>query len=443
MTMNRAIPPFIETHSSYEPQLPSVICTANGFRLHCIEDHTQPLAFLSLSFYYGYTEGQPGLSYFASKMLTRGTREKSAETIADTIETWGGSLYTSIERDVFTISVSVLSRYFNHALALLAECVNSPSFDAQECEKLKMKVLADIERTESDPQSLAFRAAEEQLFHGHPYNTQWYGSKQAIQSFTTEQCRQWHNELMHRNGFFIASGDIYPDHIQRDIDTLFSSFDMVHTPEYSHIGINNVLRTHAIGVHRENSLQSTIITGLHVPSKRHPDFIPLRLLSAILGGEGLSSRLTMALREEKAYTYGAGCFIDDALQGTALYCMTSVGNDVTQDAIEEIFTQIHRLHHEPIPLDELERNKQSLIGKTLFSSETPKQRAYLAQFCEIHNLPLTYFKQRNEIMRDLQPEMLQTIAQRYLQPDKMIIAVCGDGETLSQHLQHFGSVILR
>jgi zinc protease len=438
--MNRAIPPSIEHNSTYQPMIPALHVTAKGIRLYCIEDHTQPLAFFSLTLRMGYTEGQPGLGYFASKMLTRGTHNSTAQHIADTIETWGGSLYTSIERDIMTISINILSRYFNDAVRLMAECVMQPAFQQYESDKLKIKIYADIERTENDPQAIAFKAAESRLYAGHPYEVQWYGSKKAIQDIQPEHCHQWHNDILSRNGFFVAAGDIQPEAVLNAIDELFPQLNAVEVNKNNSTPLTNPSHNRIIAIHRNNSLQSTIITGLHVPGKHHPDFIALRLLTAVLGGEGLSTRLTMALREEKAYTYGAGCFIDDALQGAALFCLTSVGNEVTEDAIQEIFKQIRRLHHEPIPDEELERQKQSIIGKTLFSAETPKQRAYLAQFCEIHGVPLTYFQQRNEIIRTIQPDFLLSIAQTYLTPEKMTIAVCGDGEILNEQLKNFGAI---
>ena len=297
--MNRAIPPSIEHNSTYQPMIPALHITAKGIRLYCIEDHTQPLAFFSLTLRMGYTDGQPGLGYFASKMLTRGTHNSTAQHIADTIETWGGSLYTSIERDIMTISINILSRYFNDAVRLMAECVMQPAFQQYESDKLKIKIYADIERTENDPQAIAFKAAESRLYAGHPYEVQWYGSKKAIQDIQPEHCHQWHNDILSRNGFFVAAGDIQPKAVLNAIDELFPQLNAVEVNKNNSTPLTNPSHNRIIAIHRNNSLQSTIITGLHVPGKHHPDFIALRLLTAVLGGEGLSTRLTMALREEK------------------------------------------------------------------------------------------------------------------------------------------------
>ncbi|HRI30053.1 MAG TPA: hypothetical protein PLQ21_00870, partial [Candidatus Kapabacteria bacterium] len=59
---------------------------------------------------------------------------------------------------------------------------------------------------------------------------------------------------------------------------------------------------------------------------------------------------------------------------------------------------------------------------------------------EIHGVPLTYFQERNEKLLQIEPQTLQTIAQKYLLPEAMTIAVCGDGPTLQQQLQIFGKV---
>jgi len=442
MILDRSQHPPITLNNNFHGALPQIVKLRNGSALYIIEDRTQPLALLSITFRLGYTEGKPAVGYFSSKMLTRGTLTKTAEEVADIVESWGGSLSTVIERDTVTMTINVLSRFLHDAIKIMSECLFTPAFESAECEKFRIKVLADIERTENDPQALTFQEAEKHLYRGHPYAVPWFGSKQSMQSVQPEDCREWHRTLLTRKNSIIAAGDVSSDEIQSLTEQYFG--DLTNSDDTKNIYIPHINseRKEVFGVHRNDSLQATIAIGTHIPHRTDEDFIALRFLAAILG-EGLSSRLTMALREEKAYTYGANALIDDGLLGGVLYMATSVGNDVLNDAVAEMFRQVERLHTELIPDEELERNKQSMIGKTLFSSETPRQRAYLAQYCDSNNLPLTYFYDRNEKINNLTSEHLQSIAQKYMRTEDMLIAVTGIDEILTSELSSFGNVIIK
>lgn len=442
MIIDRSHPPKIELSNNVNCALPEKLSLTNGSPLYIIEDKTQPLSLLSLTFRLGYTEGKPAVGYFASKMLTRGTLTKTAEEVADMVETWGGSLSTVIERDTMTITVNVLSRFLDDAIAIMAECLWKPAFDIEECEKFKIKTLADIERIENDPQALAYHEAEKHLFENHKYSTPWYGSKEEMAGVTKQDCTEWHSVLLKRKCSVIAAGDVSTDEIKQTIEKYFGDLNNSDEAQSSGEEMKNVERSVVYGVHRNDSLQTTLVIGLHIPFRTHKDFIALRFLCSVLG-EGLSSRLTIALREEKAYTYGAGAMIDDGIYGSVLFISTSVGNEVTGDTVAEIFRQVKRLQSELIPDEELERNKQTMIGKTLFSSETPRQRAYLAQYCEANNLPLTYFNDRIDAIRRLTSEQLLHIADKYLQTDNMLIAATGVGEVLQNELQPFGKVHIK
>lgn len=442
MVLDRSQHPIITLNNNVRGALPHIERLHNGSTLYIIEDNTQPLALLSITFRLGYTEGKPAVGYFGAKMLTRGTAVKTAEEVADIVEAWGGSLSTIIERDTMTITVNVLSHFLNDAVKIMAECLLTPSFKKDECEKLRVKLLADIERTENDPQAITFQEAEKHLYGNHPYAIPWYGSKQDMESVQPNDCKEWHNTLLHRKYSIIAAGDISTDEIKNMVEHYFGELKNSDDAHNRYTPIVNEPRKNVFGVHRNDSLQATIAIGTHIPHRTDNDFISLRFLATILG-EGLSSRLTIALREEKAYTYGANALIDDGLLGGVFYMATSVGNEVLNDAIAEMLRQVERLRTELIPEEELERNKQTMIGKTLFSSETPRQRAYLAQYCDSNNLPLTYFYDRNEKIQNLTPDHLREIAQKYLNTDSMLIAVTGIDEILKAELSSFGNVLIK
>ena len=91
---------------------------------------------------------------------------------------------------------------------------------------------------------------------------------------------------------------------------------------------------------------------------------------SVLGG-GFSGRMFQNLREDKGYTYGAGSYSANAAKFGAIVSYADVRNDVTADAVKEIFYELQRIGDEPIPESELEIYKKYLSGNYMLSLEAP------------------------------------------------------------------------
>jgi hypothetical protein len=85
-------------------------------------------------------------------------------------------------------------------------------------------------------------------------------------------------------------------------------------------------------VDRPGATQSELRVGLPGPARRHADYFPLLVGNTVLGG-AFTSRLNILLREEKAYTYGAGSSFAFRAGGGPFLASTAVFTAATADAV--------------------------------------------------------------------------------------------------------------
>src|SRR5690606_26086683 len=138
-------------------------------------------------------------------------------------------------------------------------------------------------------------------------------------------------------------------------------------------------------VDRPGAAQSEIQVGHAAVPRATPDFFPLLVLNTVLGG-AFTSRLNMALREERGYTYGAGSRFDFRL-GPGPFVASSAGfTGVTDDALRIFVDEIRRIREEPVTADELERARNYVALGLPRQLETTGQIARTIADIELYGL---------------------------------------------------------
>jgi len=100
-----------------------------------------------------------------------------------------------------------------------------------------------------------------------------------------------------------------------------------------------------------------------------PQFMALRLLRRLLAGGG-SSRLHLRLREQLGIIYSVEASIGAYDETGCLAIDLSTAPDTLAQAVEVTLEEILRILREPIPLEELERVRQSYIYDLEFSRDS-------------------------------------------------------------------------
>ena len=117
----------------------------NGMQVMTVLHHEQPAVTMHLLVRAGAAQdpsGKDGVAYLAAQLLDQGTATRTANQIADQIDSIGGSMGTSAQQDRTIASVVVMKDSFDLGLNLLSDVVRNPAFDPAEIDRQKEQVVS-------------------------------------------------------------------------------------------------------------------------------------------------------------------------------------------------------------------------------------------------------------------------------------------------------------
>ena len=148
----------------------------------------------------------------------------------------------------------------------------------------------------------------------------------------------------------------------------------------------------------------------------------MRVLSTLLGGY-FGSRLMKTIREDKGYTYHIS---SDLVTNTSqvffmVSCEALAGKD--EEVIAAVNDEMRRLQEEQVSEEELHMVRSYMTGEICRNYEGAFSLTDAYIFMEHLGLPRKHLEQTIEAIHTTDSAYLQQLAQRYLCPDTMHIAV--------------------
>ena len=114
------------------------------------------------------TDERGGIAHFVEHMLFKGTGTRSAEDIAQAIDSIGGQLDAFTAKEYASYYIKVLDEHVPLAVDLLADIVQRPEFAAEEIEREKKVILEEIKMVEDTPDDLVHELFTQHFWEGHP-----------------------------------------------------------------------------------------------------------------------------------------------------------------------------------------------------------------------------------------------------------------------------------
>ncbi|HYF02090.1 MAG TPA: pitrilysin family protein [Patescibacteria group bacterium] len=439
-TLDRSKPPINTALPNFKFPAFTELQLSFGGRLFVVEDHSQPLVNCTVLLKKGAAmEPVAGLAQIAARMMTRGTEKRNATQIAEELEFLGAAMNFSAQWDSTVVNVTSLGQYFETALEICADCILNSTTPEEELERVRRQSLAELQQDMADPEYLASLAFSMEFFKNHPYGHPRRGTEETLQKITRDECAEWNRSVFKTQPHIIISGDITPEEAQAVVEKLFKAWEITQKNEEKLPAVESFKKRSIVLIEKPEALQTVLQLGQRAVHYSDEDYTAVRIINTIFGGYFLS-RANALLREKHGFTYGAHSYLELRKWGTAMILNTSVGNDVTKEALKVTIAELQRLQHEAITADELFSAVQYTIGSFVRSVETPQQVANLLQNILLHELPFDFYERFCERLATLTPDELFAVQQRWISPDNLVIAASGNVEFLKGALAEFGEV---
>jgi zinc protease len=457
-------PPIVSTPTTFTLPTHKEITLSNGITLIAVEDTAQSLLTMSVVSRRGAAEETTwGETNFMASLLNKGTatpassgiqaknvpsaRGRSAQEIAEIIDTTGGSLSASCVFDSSAAHLSILGDFTDVGLDLLADIVLHPTFPPDEIERMREQTNVEIEQANNDAGYMSSIALTQGLFRGTPYGHPVFGTLETLPTLQQTHCHAAYTRTFTPEQVFIAAAGNFSLPVLTDaLNKRFGAWKPAKetssddpAPRITATLADSTAAPKVMLIEKPDAVQTSLRVGFPSANRQDDDFIALQMLNNIFGGSFIS-RLNHTLREEKGYTYGIQSSVDARKYASVLTIGSHVGSEVVDSAVSEILREMERLRLEPITDDELETTRKYMIGSFALRTETPTQVVSLLSSLELYNLPKDYHAQYLAKIARITKDELFAVQQRRFTTNGLVIAAAGDVEFLRAKLQQFGTV---
>lgn len=314
---------------------------------------------------------QFGLAHFVEHTIFKGTTHRRACHINNRMEAVGGDLnaFTSKEE---TNVYSVFPRgNLSRAIDLIADLLENSEFPLKEIDKEREVVRDEIDSYLDTPSEAVYDDFEDLFYQGSQLGHNILGSDMSLDSFSPEVCRNYLVGNFYGNR--MVAYYLGPEAPERVYAKVCKAFDGMRregnqllrvAPERQPLfNIRRAIDTH----------QSHTVIGAHLPGVRSEQRHAIALVTNLLGGPGMNSRLNISLRERRGLVYtveaSTTMFSDCGLFNVYFGCDPSDRDR----CLDLVWKELDRLVTHPLTARELAAAKKQYIGQMLVASESLEQ----------------------------------------------------------------------
>ena len=313
---------------------------------------------------------QSGIAHFTEHMLFKGTATRSAEDIAQAIDSIGGQMDAFTAKEYASYYIKVLDDHLPLAVDVLADIVRNPAFSPDDVEREKKVVLEEIKMVEDTPDDLVHELFTENFWEGHPLGRPILGTRETVEALSDARLRTYFEDAYTADNMIVAAvGNIDHPRVRELVERHFGDVPRRGTRLQDrpprvvpHIIIRN-----------KELEQSHVCLGTSGYRQDHEDRYASYVLNTVLGGS-MSSRLFQNVREKRGLAYAVFSGLSAYRDAGSVTVYAGCANDAVGELVDVVVAELRRLKEEPLPESELRRAKDHLKGSLMLNLESTSSR---------------------------------------------------------------------
>ena len=399
----------------------------NGLVVLTSEQRALPMVSIELLIEAGSRYDPPereGLANLTARLLTYGTRRRTAIQISEALDFIGATLSARAGADVASISLTVLKKDLSTGLEILAEVLTGASFPQEEVDRQKQAIMAALRARDEDPGDIAQRKFAAALFPQSPYGRPVEGTEVSVKSLQQPAVKEFYAQHYRPNRSVIAVvGDVSKEEITQALNQSFRLWRKGEPGGQFATPLAGAPQT--IRVNKDLA-QANIVLGHEGVTRNNPDYYAIQVMNYILGGGGFSSRAMDSVRNQRGLAYSVySVFESEKSHGTFEFVMQTK-NETALEAVRIVRGEIRRMREQRVADQELSDAKNYLTGSFPLRLDTNRKVANFMALVEFFQLGLDYPERYAALIKKVTADDVQRVAQRYLQPERLIVVIVGD-----------------
>ena len=396
---------------------------SNGLRLLVREDHRLPLVGMGAVFRGGLLAETPqdnGITRLMTKVLLKGTKTRTAEQIANELESVGASISSEAGNNSFSVSVDVMKPDVKRGFSLLSDVLLNSTFPEKAIAREKEIQIAAIQQEEEQLTSVARNIMREALFPQHPYALRSNGSVGAVQHLTQKDLLDFRDRyVIAKNGVIYVFGDVKADEIKQLVEQALGNMKagaltLTDAKESMPLAKTTMVES------RKDKAQGVIMVGFRGASLSSPDRYALELIDE--ASSDLGSRFFIRIRQQMGLAYYVGASQMQGLVPGLFAFYLGTDPQKLERVRTELLDEIHNLANDGLTPEELQRAKKKLIGQQEIANQSNDAFGYHCALDELYGLGFNYYKQLEYHVNAVTLDDVKKVAAKYFRDQPYVLA---------------------
>ena len=406
-----------------------IIAPQSKIKAYLVEDKTNPIISINFSFLNsGYVfdkKGKKGLAKLTSLLINEGTTELSSMELKDELELKAIRVRFDVDKDDFMGSLLTTKDNLFRAVELINNMLTKPRLGDEDIKRIKIQLQEGLKRQIENPYQELQLAFAEEIYKNHPYADNPLGKKEDIKHISANDMREFVKKYLRKDNVIVGIvGDITEFEAQKILDIMFNGLEAgndlneITVPKIDFDGRNRKIA--------RNGGQNISMVALKSVKRNDKDFYPLFVANHILGGAGLTSKLSQQVREQEGLTYGIYSYLlinDNAPLMVMSFSATKDNYMKANESWRKIFNDFR---NKGVNSKELQKAKDYLIGSYNLRFASIENISEILTAMQKYNLGLDFLQKRNEYIKKINIEEVNDVAKKYFDVNKIISAEIGE-----------------
>jgi zinc protease len=369
----------------------------NGMQVILRESHVAPVASFWIYYRVGSRNEAPGVtgvSHWVEHMLFKGTERFPRGELDKAVSRAGGVFNGMTSQDWTTYYETFPSDRIDLALQIESDRIANSVFDPEETEAERTVIISEREGSENSYAYLLHEEVQAAAHPAHSYHHPIIGWKGDLLTMTREDLyRHYRTFYTPNNAVAVVVGDFDTQSMLAKLEQAFGALPPGPPPPPMRLQDPEQRAERRI-VLRGSDLTAYFMLAFPAPQATHPDFFPLMVMDAVLGGAkgmGLfgggtnnrSSRLYKALVDTQLAVAVQSSYqptIDPDLFSFSATLAPGVAHAQVEEAI---WAELARIQQDGVTEAELAKAIKQTKAQFAYSSESVTYQAYWLGVSEI------------------------------------------------------------
>lgn len=395
----------------------------NGLPVYYIRKGSQELVKLDIVFKGGrHKEKAKTLSRIFSGVIKEGTINEDAESLSSFFDSYGASYNSRSSLDYTTFTLMSLTKFFPLIIQKFTEIILSPAFAENEIKKFIEINCRKLDLDRSKNEIVGYRMLTEKLF-GQDAMYGYNSSKENYRAISKQLLLDYHKNMLEEQECVLFLCGQYDEKVEKAINESFGKW------KYSGKDIINYEKAFPRKNDRFNfkstqEHQSAIRIGRLFGNRKDKAYAQMTFLNNVYGGF-FGSRLMKNIREEKGYTYNIFSSLDTMLFQGYYYISTEVSPDLIEPTIKEIYKEMRLLREKELSKEELEMNRNYMLGNLLTDVDGPFQSIRIVKSAVLNGETEEDLERTIQTFVNINSKEIKMIAEQFLDPSDFIEVIIG------------------